>query len=154
MTKSKRDLIQQSLSSEDRFIEAWLAGDIDGRDGDQLPFCPCLGSHLYQAYEHWCQGIGERARRAQELIGLAAKRPGWDAGKTQHTWANLQDATDKVRKMVVPSDADMARSLTADKSPDKQQASLMRDKFESKGRWLTVGAFAFETALGHQRGQM
>jgi putative DNA primase/helicase len=146
MTGSKRDLIQQSLSSEDRFITAWLAGDVDGHGGEALPFCPCLGSHLYQAYEHWCSSIGERSRRAQELIGLAAKRQGWHAGKTQHTWTSLVDPKDKVRKMVVPSDADMAAALK--KKPGKEQAALMPDKFDTKAQWMTAGVFAFESALG------
>jgi putative DNA primase/helicase len=146
MTNSKKDLTQQSLSSEDRFITAWLAGDVEGHGGEVLPFCPCLGSHLYQAYEHWCSGIGERSRRAQELIGLASKRPGWHAGKTQHTWTSLVDPIDKVRKMVVPSDADMAAALK--KNPGRDQAKLMPDKFDTKAQWMTAGVFAFETALG------
>jgi putative DNA primase/helicase len=149
MTSSKKDLIQQSLSSEDRFIEAWIAGDLTGQDGDPLPFCPCLGSHLYKAYDRWCQSIGERTRRAQELIGLASKRHGWDAGKTQHTWTTLLDATDKSRKMVIPSDVDMSRALARDNAKFQQQTKLMRDKFESKARWLTAGAMAFEDALGN-----
>lgn len=148
MTGSKRDLIQQSLSSEDRFITTWRAGEIEGRDGEVLPFCPCLGSHLYQAYEHWCHGIGERARRAQELIGLAAKRQGWQAGKTQSTWATLVDPTNKVRKMVVPSEDDMHTAMARDTT--KVQGKLMRDKFETKSQWMTAGVFAFESALGQQ----
>ena len=147
MTGSKRDLIQQSLSSEDRFITTWLAGEVEGHHGETLPFCPCLGSDLYRAYEHWCHGIGERARRAQELIGLAAKRQLWEAGKTQHTWTTLVDPRDKVRKMVIPSEADMTTARNRDKV-HKVQEKLMRDKFDTKAQWMTAGVFAFETALG------
>lgn len=148
MTGAKRDLIQQSLSSEERFLADWMNLELEGKDGDTLPFCPCLGSHLYRAYELWCNASGERARRAQELIGLCSKRPGWKAGATQSTWTTLNDASVKIRKMVVPSEVDMAASLRTDKSRDGTQSRLMPDRFETKGRWMTAGFFAFETAMG------
>lgn len=147
MTKSKRDLIQQSLSSEDRFLAEWQALELEGLDGDVIPFCPCSGAHLYTVYERWCQRAGERARRAQELIGLAAKKPGWQAGKPFHTWENLHDSTDKLRKMVVPGPACMAATVKKD-----GQAALQRDKFESTGRWLAAGFHAFQTAMGTPKG--
>ena len=113
-----------------------------------MPFCPCSDTHLFRAYEKWCNSAGERARRKQELIGLASKRPGWNAGKTQHTWTTLNDATDKVRKMVVPSDTDMADAVTHDKTHNKTQAKLLRDRFETRAKWMTAGYYAFEYSLG------
>jgi hypothetical protein len=56
------------------------------------------------------------------------------------------DPIDKVRKMVVPSDADMAAALK--KNPGRDQAKLMPDKFDTKAQWMTAGVFAFESALG------
>jgi putative DNA primase/helicase len=148
MTGAKQDLIQQSLSSEDRFIADWMNLEIEGPDGDPLPFCPCLGSHLYRAYEVWCNSAGERARRMQEVIGLVGKKSGWQAGKPQHTWTNLQDPTDKIRKLIVPSDTDMADAAARDKSHAKTQTRLLRERFDTKAAWMTACFFAFETAMG------
>lgn len=147
MTKSKRDLIQQSLSSEDRFLAEWQALQLEGLDGDTIPFCPCAGAHLYQVYERWCAKAGERARRAQEVIGLASKKAGWQAGKAFHTWETLHDSTDKMRKLVVPGPACMAATVTKE-----GQAALQREKFETTGRWLTAGFFAFQAAMGTPKG--
>ena len=146
MTSAKRDLIQQSLSSEDRFFAEWLALELEGHDGQPLPVCPCLGSHLYQAYERWCSSMGERARRAQELIGMAGKRPGWSSGSSHVTWSNLNDRTAKNRKMVIPSDIDMLEA--AKRCRSGAQERLDRSKFDSKAQWLTAGFFAFQHALG------
>lgn len=147
MTKAKRDLVLQSASSEERFVEEWLALEIEGADGEPLPVCPCLGTHLFQAYERWCAARGERHRRLQELIGFLGKRPGWQAGKTCSTWTNLRDRTVKSRKMVIPSIEDMAGALRLDRSATRVQERLQRDKFESTGQWLTAGFFAFEAAI-------
>lgn len=150
MTGAKSDLIQQSLSSEDRFLADWMALDVEGTDGEPLPFCPCSSSHLYRAYELWCNAAGERARRAQELIGLAGKKPGWQAGKPFNTWANLLDAKAKKRRMVVPSADDMALSVRHCKTGT--QARLQRERFETPGHWLTASHFAFHAALGDAKG--
>lgn len=147
MTKAKRDLVLQSASSEERFVEEWLALEIEGADGEPLPVCPCLGTHLFQAYERWCAARGERHRRLQELIGFLGKRPGWQAGKTCSTWTNLRDRTVKSRKMVIPSIEDMAAALRLDRSATRVQERLQRNKFESTGQWLTAGFFAFEAAI-------
>ena len=148
MTGAKRDLIQQSLSSEERFIADWMNLEIENKNGDPLPFCPCLGSHLYRAYEIWCNSAGERTRRMQELIGLAGKKSGWQAGKPQHTWNNLLDPTDKLRKLIVPSDADMSEAAARDKTQKKTQDRLLRERFETKAKWMTAGYFAFENTMG------
>lgn len=148
MTSAKKDLIQQSASSEERFVNEWMALEIEGKNGEHLPFCPCLGSHVYKAYEHWCTASGERARRMQELIGFLGKKAGWRAGVPSSTWTNLRDPTVKSRKMVVPSDADMAGALERDKSLDQVQSNLMRERFESTGKWLTAGFFRMASALG------
>lgn len=146
-TKAKRDLIAQGQSSVERFVAEWLALEVEGGDGRPLPVCPCLGTHLYQAYERWCTRHGERARRLQEVIGHLGKRQGWQTGRACSTWASLTDRTIKARKMVVPSEDDMAAALRLDRSQDSVQARLMRERYETTGEWLTAGYFAFEAAL-------
>lgn len=148
MTGAKRDLIQQSLSSEDRFLAEWMALEVEGANGEPLPFCPCSGVHLYQAYERWCSSIGERPRRMQELVGLAGKRQGWRAGVSCPTWASLVDPTIKNRKLVVPCEVDMQVALKRCRSVDKVQEKLMPERFETKAKWLTAGFFKFSAALG------
>lgn len=150
MTSSKNDLIQQSLSSEDRFIAEWKALELVGLEGDVIPFCPCAGSDLYKVYERWCSAAGERARRQQELIGLAGKMAGWQAGKPCSTWTTLVDPTTKSRKMVVPCRNQMA--ATVSKCQTGEQEKFLRERYETAGQWLAAGYYAFRAAMGNANG--
>lgn len=147
LTRAKMQLIGHGLSSEQRFVEEWLRLELEAPDGHPLPVGPCLGTHLYKAYELWCAQHGERTRRMQELIGLLAKRHGWKAGQVCSTWTTLQDPTAKSRKMVVPSTEDMHRALKLCRHPMKLQERLMPERFETQGKWMTAGFFAMEAAL-------
>jgi len=145
MTSAKQDLIELGMSSEDRFIREWIALEVDGRDGEPLPFVPCMGSQLYSAYERWCESHGERKRGAKELISLANKLPGWRAGVSTPTYVSLTDRTTKNRKMVIPSAAAVADAVRHCRTGE--QAKLLRDRFESQAEWLTACFFAFDMAL-------
>ena len=146
MTDAKRDLIIQSASSEIRFVQAWQRLELTGPEGRALPFCPCAGSHLYQAYSEWCESHGERRRRSQELIGHCHKLPGWRAGRSESTWTHLRDQTRKTRKMVVPS-AD-AMTLAQHHDSTGAQSALRQVAGISVQEWLTQGYFAFAAAMG------
>lgn len=137
---------QLGHGNQARFLDDWMALRLRGTDGTVLPFCPCSGAHLHQSYVRWCGAVGETARRAQDLIGFAARKPGWQAGKTQNTWTTLDESTKKVRKMVVPSALDMALSVKSCQTG--QQHRLQRERYQTQGRWLTAGFYAFECALG------
>lgn len=146
MTDAKHDLIALGLSNEERFIREWRNLELEGRDGAPLPFCPCLGSQLYQVYGQWCERNGERKRKAQDLIGLAKKLPGWRAGIAERTHRSLREAdagSYVTRKLVVPSEADMRASVLA--NPDVQRP-LVQEADETKARWLTRCFFEFERA--------
>lgn len=148
MTGAKEDLIALGLSNEERFMREWRNLEIDGPDGEPLPFCPCLGSQLYQAYSGWCERNGERKRKAQDLVGMCKKLPGWRAGNSERTHASLheRDAAHFVnRKLVVPSEAAMRESVAA--NPDVQR-DLLQQADETRARWMTRCFFAFERALG------
>ena len=149
MTGSKRDLIQQSLSSEDRFLAEWQLLEVEGADGDTLPFCPCSASHLYQAYTRWCNATGERARKKTELMGLAGKKPGWVADKVVASWTNLQDPTNKSRKMVIPAEQDMGAAVARCKTGLQNK---LQKASRTAGEWYAAGYYAFETAMGDQKG--
>lgn len=136
MTKAKQDLIDLGTSSEERFVKEWIAGELEGIDGDPLPFCPCLGSHLYQVYGRWCESHGERRRGIKDLISLCGKMPGWRAGSSVPTWTNLKNREIKNRKMVIPTEVIILDN------------ALKRDRFGSNAEWLTACFFAFEQAMG------
>lgn len=144
MTKAKGDLVELGRSSEERFLTEWMAGEIDGADGQPLPFCPCLGSSLYRAYETWCEAHGERKRSMKDLISLCCKLPGWVAGKSTPTWTSYSDRTPKNRKMVVPAKA----ALEANSG--YVIAGLQEEKSQTKAEWLMNCFFTFEKALGGQ----
>lgn len=148
MTKAKDDLVQLGRSSEERFLREWMALELDGPQGDVLPFCPCQGSSLYQAYGRWCEQHGERKRGAKDLIGLLGKQQGWTAGKSERTHPSLSagDAgTHKNRKMVVPSRISIDEAY-------KHQPVTVRDEVlpredETKAHWLTRCFFLFDRAM-------
>lgn len=146
MTRAKNDLVELGRSSEERFLIEWIAGEIDAANGRPLPFCPCLGSDLFKAYERWCETHGERKRGAKDLISLAGKLPGWKAGQSVPTWTSLTDRTIKNRKMIAPAPTDIIASARA----RPEQAKHQSDKFASQAEWLTAGYFAFQAALEAQ----
>lgn len=148
MTQAKRDLIELGLSSEERFLMEWQRLEIEGGDGEAIPFCPCLGSHLYRVYEDWCKRQGEfRPRPSNHFMNFFAKRGGWRAGNSEATWVNLRDKTVRNRKMVIPGDTDMLDALKR-AAPSSGMVSLARERFSSKAEWLTECFFAFEHAIG------
>ncbi|MCU0810134.1 MAG: DUF5906 domain-containing protein [Thiobacillaceae bacterium] len=142
VTRAKQDLVDLGTSSEERFVREWMAGEIDGESGLPLPFVPCLGSHLYVAYERWCEAHGERKRGQKDLLSLVSKLHGWRAGESSPTWTTLKDHKVKNRKMVVPPDA----ALTGFATPGE----LQRERFGTKAEWLTACFFEFERAMGLQ----
>lgn len=147
MTEAKADLIELGLSSEERFTREWMRLEITGPNGDVLPFCPCLGSHLYGVYEAWCKANGEfRPRPANHFLNYLGKQPGWTAGKSNPTWASMRDKAIRNRKLVVPATEDVAAAMKY-APPGSDLVNLTRDKFGSKAEWLTQCFFAFEQAI-------
>lgn len=150
MTEAKQDLIDLGLSSEERFLVEWQRLELEGKDGATVPFCPCLGSHLYRVYEDWCKRQGEfRPRPSNHVMNFFAKQGGWSAGKSSPTWATLRDKTVKNRKMVVPSDTAMIDAIKQ-APPGSPQQNLARERYSTKAEWLTACFFAFEYAIGVQ----
>lgn len=72
MTRAKADLIELSLDSITRFLNAWVAKDLDG-----VPVCAARSEDVFSLYRAWChrQGIG-KAAQLNTLIGTIAKKPG------------------------------------------------------------------------------
>jgi len=139
MTKAKQELIELSASSEERFIKEWIAGEVENKNGDPMPFCPCQGSDLYEVYKRWCEAHGEHKRGIKDLLSLAGKMPGWRVGEAMHTWTTLTDSTDKKRKMVIPPDSELERA-----NPLPQ---IRRVGYISQAQWLTACYFEFANKL-------
>ncbi|MBV5310759.1 DUF5906 domain-containing protein [Chromatium okenii] len=143
MTVAKQELIQQSVSSEERFVTEWLALEIPAENGGMVPVCPCLGSDLYQCYRRWCEKQGERIRRSQDVIGFIGKKHQWQAGKAESTWASSVDRTRCNRKMIIPA----AAAIEAATALDPRHAHYRESEFESRASWLTTGYEAFSDAI-------
>ena len=144
MSQSKQELIQQSASSEERFVEEWIALELEW-SGQPVPFCPCLGTDLYKLYSRWCDQRGERRRRLQDLIGHCGKRYGWRAGRSERTWESFSDRRSRNRKLVVPDAGAVAESVA--RCATGEQAKHVIDRFGSQTEWLTNGFFAFASAI-------
>lgn len=68
MTEAKRDLIEASMESHQRFVRDWLAG--------VLPIAPrpCMTRQLYHAYLFWCREYGERFPKPENKFAARAKK--------------------------------------------------------------------------------
>jgi len=94
-TRARKALIEVSKESPDRFIEAWLNGELD------QPCKACALGDLYRVYERWCRTEGERFSYAKNKFsarihihdGLCvAKKPALiTSGKTKVIIAALPD---------------------------------------------------------------
>lgn len=145
MTRAKQDLQHLGASSEERFVLEWLGLELENSMGDPLPVGPVLGSHLYKVYETWCERNGERKRGMKDLINLCGKRHGWVAGASSMTHETLTSTKKKNRKMIIPSDADLALSARKATSP---RDIVQKVDGQSGAAWLTAGYFAFAIAAG------
>lgn len=79
MTQAKRDLIELSLDSSERFYNEWIGRELP------LPVGPVRTEDLYDAYRHWCgrQGVAKPAQQST-LIGALSKRPGVHKARPRH----------------------------------------------------------------------
>jgi len=59
MTRAKKDLVELSKDSVQRFYEDWTQGHIE------QPYVDCLKSDLFESYRRWCSAEGERFPRSQ-----------------------------------------------------------------------------------------
>lgn len=143
MTAAKRDLIDLSLGSVERFLALWQEGDVQ-LGGETLPFVPCASADLYQAYKRWCvqEGIA-RPREQSAFLGQIAKLPGWKRGHADR-YASFHATGSTVRcRMVVPGEAELADAAKRAHRDDDPR----RRPEETLANWHTRGYFAFQGAL-------
>lgn len=146
-TQAKRNLIDLSRPSEERFLLDWIAGDIVFNDDNgPLPFCPAGTTDLYTAYLKWCRQQGEfRPRALNQFIGALSRRNGWSGQhRDRHTDPN-GSAAKKRQRMIEPSETDTNTHLKAGGEDHRQKPD------ESVIKWATRCFFAFRQALGGEQ---
>jgi putative DNA primase/helicase len=147
MTGAKRDLIDVSLGSVERFVREWEMGEIffsaQSDKNEPLPFCPCYRSDLYLAYTRWCRSDGvKNPRESSQFYGYIAKLPGWE-NKQKERYANTHyTGKTLMQRMVIPSVEAME---SASRSSRKD---LRRPLGKTQAQWLTDCYFEFSNALG------
>lgn len=157
MTQAKRDLMGQGTNSEERFLSDWQTLSIEDPQGNVIPFIPCHQNDLHALYRYWCRQAGERERAKKEIIGCAAKKPGWLAGRDCATWDNLTNPINKSRTMVIPCEADLTAAAGLQKNSEetrREHTAMARDKFDSKGKWLCACYWTFNTAINTITGSL
>jgi putative DNA primase/helicase len=143
MTQSKRDVIDISMDSIERFVQDWQAGGIVFDSGaGALPFGPCASSDLYGAYGRWCKREGVfKPRESNQFVGHLAKLPRWRKTLGDR-YESLNGGKTVRTRFVIPSDEAMQYAIGAG-LPDKR-----RDPAHTQAAWLTTCFFDFQQALG------
>lgn len=93
-TRSKRELIELSLDSTERFWRDWTGGDL------QIPCIPCRSEDLYSGYRFWAQREGvPKSAPAYVLLAALGKKPGARKERTYH-YVN-GSTTSRRRSMII-----------------------------------------------------
>lgn len=145
-TQAKRNLIEISMPSEERFMRDWMDGVITfNEEIGALPFCPCGSQDLYNAYFKWCRMQGEtRPRPSNTFLGALARRHGWQSGfRNRYTNGNMAGDT-KRQRMIEPSITDTTEHIKRGGKDHAQKPD------ESIAKWATRCFFSFHEALGAQ----
>ena len=107
MTGSEQRLISLSASSDIRFCNEWVLGDLD------FPVVPCLATDFYAAYLKWCRANGEsRPRPSNQFFGAVAHQQGWEKKKAR-IYPQETSLHTEPKPMVLPPDDALANAGTA-----------------------------------------
>jgi putative DNA primase/helicase len=144
LTTAKRDVIDISMDSIERFIRDWQDGAIAFTESKPLPFGPAGSGDLYSAYTRWCKREGVfKPRESNQFVGHLAKLPRWNRGLYDR-YESLNSSTSTRCRFVIPSDEAMQVSI-------KEGGDDFRKKpAQTKTQWLTECFFDFHNALGGQ----
>ena len=129
-TRAKRELIELSMDSTERFWRDWTAGELDA------PCVPCLTLDLYRLYQAWgkAEGVPKLAQR-NTLIGTVGKKNGVDTGVHGHYTSDLcPPAGRKTSRVLIPPEQHIA--------PKYQYR-----EGEEKAKWITRGIFALKESI-------
>lgn len=97
MTSAKEDLVALGLSSEERFVRDWAAGET------RFPFGPCGSMDLYRAYKLYCSEHGvAKPRESNQFLGYVSKLSGWGNKQFHRFDTTHYEAPTRQVRMVVP----------------------------------------------------
>lgn len=97
MTQAKDDLVALGLSSEERFVRDWLAGET------RYPFGPAGSMDLYKGYRLWCQEHGvSKPRESNQFLGYVGKLTGWVAKQCHRYDDTHYSGGTRQSRMVIP----------------------------------------------------
>ena len=97
MTQAKDDLVALGLSSEERFVRDWLAGET------RYPFGPAGSMDLYKGYRLWCQEHGvSKPRESNQFLNYVGKLTGWVAKQCHRYDDTHYSGATRQSRMVIP----------------------------------------------------
>lgn len=143
MTEAKREVIDISMGSVERFLADWQQGQVVlGNDSPPLPFCPCASGDLYGAYTRYCKAEGvARPRESNQFIGHIAKLPGWEKA-LKDRYETLNSNTAVRQRFIIPSNAAL------NKAAEIGLKDFRKDSHFTQTEWLTECFFTFRKAIG------
>jgi putative DNA primase/helicase len=76
MTDAKKELIHLSKDSPSRFIDAFVAGDVEGFPGKGQPalLLPALSQDFYALYLEWCRRQGLKTLNQPRFVNVAVRK--------------------------------------------------------------------------------
>lgn len=125
------------------FVEEWMAGRLRLAPGQApLPFCPCSGSQIYAAYLAWwmCSERPGWPTSVGAFVNYLGRLPGWDPSRPRTTYESLTSQQTKKRRLLIPSEQDIARAAFAG-------AGVIEQDGKTSAEWLTECYFEFQAAL-------
>jgi putative DNA primase/helicase len=139
MTEAKRELIDLSMSPEERFMGDWIDGYL------RLPLQVCSNEQLYQAFQKWCERSGERFVPAQHAFTTVAKR-----------WALERVDRDAHGKRLDPCLAYQVATTSPDPATQKRRSMRIwiprgaggPEPGITLGDWAEAAVDAFQLPLG------
>lgn len=143
MTEAKRDLIDISMDSVERFVRDWSEGSlVFSEDQGALPFCACASGDLYAVYTKWCRREGvARPRESNQFAGHVTKLPGWQKCMKDR-YETLQSTKSVRQRFIIPSPNALANAAKIGIQ------SYQMNGATNQTAWLTECFFAFRNAIG------
>lgn len=138
MTDAKRELIELSMSPEERFMADWIDGFL------RLPVQVCSNEQLYQAFQKWCERSGERYVPAQQAFTTAAKRWALERIERDDQGRRLEPCLNYMVATSSPDPATMKRRSMRIWSP----RACGPEAGVTVGDWAEAAVDAFQLPLG------
>lgn len=96
MTRAKRELVDASMGSSERFLREWKAKDIP------LPMVHCRSEDLFDAYRFWCSRTGGRHPAINVFVAEVCKLGGFRSARKRYACA----AGDRQSMVICPPEID------------------------------------------------